>query len=65
MDQQQKGFSRRLTGLIMLDRGIPREGCRCMKDGHEVGIVTSGSISPVSGSGIALGYMDKIHQRRR
>ncbi len=59
VDQQQKGFTRRLTGLIMLDRGIAREGCRCMKDGNEMGIVTSGSISPVSGSGIALGYIDK------
>jgi aminomethyltransferase len=59
VDQQQKGFTRRLTGLIVLDRGIAREGCRCMKDGNQVGIVTSGSISPVSGSGIALGYIDK------
>jgi aminomethyltransferase len=58
VDQQQKGFTRRLTGLRVLDRGIPREGCRCMKDNSEVGIVTSGSISPVIGSGIALGYID-------
>jgi aminomethyltransferase len=58
VDQQQKGFTRRLTGLRVLDRGIAREGCRCMEAGNEVGIVTSGSISPVIGSGIALGYID-------
>ena len=59
VDQRQRGFTRRLTGLIVLDRGIAREGCRCMKDNKEVGIVTSGSISPVIGSGIALCYIDK------
>ena len=44
--------------MEVLDRGIPREGCTCFKDDHEVGFVTSGSISPVRGIGIALGYVD-------
>jgi aminomethyltransferase len=29
-----------------------------LKDGKVVGIVTSGSISPITGMGIALGYLD-------
>ena len=58
LDQQRLGIKRRLVGMEVLDRGIPREGCTCFKDDHEVGFVTSGSISPVRGIGIALGYVD-------
>jgi len=56
--QKDRGITRRLAGLVVLDRGIPREHCRCLKDAREVGTVTSGSISPVSGKGIALAYVD-------
>lgn len=55
--QQRRGVTRRLVGLELLDRGIPREHCRCIRDGRQVGSVTSGSISPVTGRGIALGYV--------
>jgi aminomethyltransferase len=58
LDQQRLGIKRRLVGMEVLDRGIPREGCTCFKNDHEVGIITSGNISPVRGSGIALGYVD-------
>ncbi len=59
-EQKGRGLTRRLAGLAVQDRGIPREHCRCLKDGHEVGTVTSGSISPVSGRGIALAYVDAL-----
>jgi len=63
IDQRSKGIRRILTGMIVLDRGIPREGCPCVREGVEVGTVTSGSISPVTGSGIALGYLDtRVHE---
>ncbi|HPI94147.1 MAG TPA: glycine cleavage system aminomethyltransferase GcvT [Deltaproteobacteria bacterium] len=58
LDQRRHGIARRLVGIEVLDRGIPREHCRCLKDGREVGTVTSGSISPVNGRGIALGYVE-------
>jgi aminomethyltransferase len=58
LDQQEKGFPRKLTGLVALERGVPREGCVCLKDGIEVGVLTSGSVSPVTGAGIALAYVD-------
>lgn len=56
--QHQRGVTRRLTGMEVLERGVPREGCLCLKHDSVVGIVTSGSISPVTGMGIALGYLD-------
>jgi aminomethyltransferase len=58
VDQQSRGLTRKLTGMELLDRGVPREGCTCQKDGRAVGVLTSGSVSPVTGMGIALGYLD-------
>jgi len=57
--QSHDGLKRQLMGLILKDKGIPRQGCICMKDGSQVGTVTSGSISPVLGTGIALAYLDR------
>lgn len=57
--QREEGLSRRLVGLLLEGRGVPRQGCACEKDGVRVGIVTSGSVSPVLGVGIALAYLDK------
>ncbi|MFY9398511.1 MAG: glycine cleavage system aminomethyltransferase GcvT [Desulfomonilia bacterium] len=57
-DQLSRGLTRRLRGLVLKDRGVPRQGCPCVKDGSEVGAVTSGSVSPVLNTGIALAYLD-------
>lgn len=40
-------------------REIPRDGQKVYHDGAEVGIVTSGSISPILGKGIALGFIKR------
>ncbi len=61
--QALKGPVRRLFGVELLEKGIPRQGYSCMKDGREIGTITSGSISPVLGHGIALAYLDgAIHE---
>ncbi len=57
-EQARSGLKRHLMGLLLKDKGIPRQGCVCVRDGHEVGTVTSGSISPVLGAGVALAYLD-------
>ena len=57
-EQLRNGLTRRLSGLVLQEKGVPRQGYTCMKDETEVGIITSGSISPVLGSGIALAYLD-------
>jgi aminomethyltransferase len=44
----------RIRALKMEGKGIPREGYPVMKDGVEVGFVTSGTMSPTIGAGIAL-----------
>ena len=56
--QQENGITKRLSGLVLLEKGVPRQGFTCMKGDTEVGVLTSGSISPVLGCGIAMAYLD-------
>jgi len=52
------GPQRRLVGLVMKDRGIPRSGYPVVSlSGEPIGEVTSGSQSPILGCGIALAYV--------
>lgn len=56
--QKEGGVSRKLAGFVMEDRGIPRHGYELVNENGEViGRVTSGSQSPVLGTGIGLGYV--------
>jgi len=56
--QKSAGVARRLVALKSLDRGIPRPEMQVLKDGIEVGIVTSGTFSPSLKVGIALALVD-------
>ena len=49
--------TRRLRGLTVDGRQIPREGCAVLRDGEVVGTVTSGNFSPTLGHGIALAFL--------
>jgi len=52
------GLKRALVGLEMVERGIARDGYRCLDaSGNEIGVVTSGSPSPTLGKNIALAYV--------
>ena len=56
--QKEEGVKRKLVGFKMIDKGIPRHDYP-IKDatGTTIGKVTSGTISPVLGIGIGLGYV--------
>jgi aminomethyltransferase len=47
---------RRLVGLLV-EGGIPREGYRVLKEGSEVGLLTSGTHSPLLKKGIGMAYV--------
>jgi aminomethyltransferase len=56
--QKEVGVTRRLRGFKMIDRGIPRHSYEIANsEGKIIGVVTSGSISPVLGIGIGMGYI--------
>lgn len=48
---------RRLAGLILDSRRIPRTGHEVFRDGHPVGRVTSGTFGPTVGRPIAMAYL--------
>jgi len=54
--QRESGVGRRLTGLILEDRGVPRHGYPVRSAGSS-GTITSGNVSPVLNTGIGLAYM--------
>lgn len=51
------GAQKRLIGLKLKERGIPREGYGVIAGGDRVGEVTSGMFSPIAGCGLALAYV--------
>ncbi|MEM7737462.1 MAG: glycine cleavage system aminomethyltransferase GcvT [Deinococcota bacterium] len=54
--------TRKLVGLTLLDKGIPREGYEVLDgQGEVIGVVTSGTLSPVTGAGIALAWLEQAH----
>jgi aminomethyltransferase len=63
-NQKIKGVKRKRVGFRMIDRGIPRHDY-LIKDanGNLIGKVTSGSISPVLGVGIGMGYVPDTYDR--
>ncbi len=57
--QKEEGVARRLVGIELQEKGIPREGYPIVdKNGQEIGVVTSGTMSPIRKVGIAMGYID-------
>ncbi len=56
--QKNEGVTRKLVAFEMVDRGIPRHDYGLMDaDGNSIGVVTSGTMSPVRKIGIGMGYV--------
>ena len=56
--QKEEGVKRKLVGFEMIERGIPRKDYKIVNaDGKEIGIVTSGTMSPSLNKGIGMGYV--------
>jgi aminomethyltransferase len=55
------GIRRRLVGFEMAERAVPRHGYRITKDGHPIGVVTSGSYGPSVDRSIGVGYVETAH----
>ncbi|AYB31384.1 glycine cleavage system aminomethyltransferase GcvT [Chryseolinea soli] len=56
--QKEEGVTRKLVGFKMVDKGIPRHDYLIKNAaGDVIGKVTSGTMSPLLGIGIGLGYV--------
>lgn len=56
--QKEAGVEKKLIGFKITDRGIPRQGYKILDENeNEIGIVTSGTQSPVLKEGIGMGYV--------
>jgi len=52
------GIKRKLVALVSNERVLPRHGYEISQNGEVVGVITSGSLSPILGHPIALGYVE-------
>jgi glycine cleavage system T protein (aminomethyltransferase) len=55
--EKERGPARRLRGVVLEDRQVPRAGYPVLVDGEALGEVTSGNVSPVLSRGIALAFL--------
>lgn len=60
-DEKRRGAERKLIAFELDDRGIPRHGYDIVDgQGKKIGVVTSGTMSPMLGKGIGLGYIPTV-----
>jgi len=57
--QKEKGLTRKLVGIEMIDKGIPRHGYEVYSGEVKIGEVTSGTQSPTLGINIGLALLDR------
>ena len=55
--QKKDGVPRYLVGIRLTERGFPRPGYPIVHEENDVGTVTSGTVGPTLGYGIAMGYV--------
>ena len=59
LQQKEQGLRRKLVGIKLLTRGVPRSHYRMLKEGEPVGEITSGTFSPSLNTGVGLCYVSK------
>ena len=59
LEKNKNKIKRKLVCIEMNEKSIPRSGCLIYKNQKLIGKITSGTMSPSIGKGIALGLIDK------
>ncbi|MBT7984291.1 MAG: glycine cleavage system aminomethyltransferase GcvT [Flavobacteriaceae bacterium] len=60
----ENGIKKKLIGFELNERGIPRKGYKIFDSKqNEIGLVTSGTMSPVLKKGIGMGYVKFSHSK--
>jgi aminomethyltransferase len=52
------GLRRKLIGFVLKESAFPRKGYKIFSQDDEIGLVTSGTVSPMTDQGIGMGYVD-------
>jgi aminomethyltransferase len=60
---KEEGLKRRLVAFVLNQTGFPRKGYKILKNGSDIGKVTSGTVSPILEKGIGLGYVSKEYSK--
>ncbi len=55
---KEKGTKRMRIGIVTARRVIPRHGFNIIQNEKNIGMITSGTLSPLLKTGIAMGYVD-------
>lgn len=56
--QKENGIEKKLIGFKLIERGVPRQDYKILDENeNEIGVVTSGTQSPVLKEGIGMGYV--------
>jgi aminomethyltransferase len=64
LEQKEAGVSRRLRAFELQTKGIPRQGYAILdEEGNNIGVVTSGTMSPSLKKGIGMGYVNTGHTK--
>ena len=61
--QKEGGPVKRFVGFELLEKAVPRHGCKILDAGSSmpIGEVSSGNLSPILQKGIGLGYVPLTH----
>jgi aminomethyltransferase len=62
-EAKRRGPARRLMGLIMEGRAIPRQGYAVQRSGEHAGHVTSGAYSATRGVALGMAYIESTHAK--
>ena len=58
LEQKEKGLKRKIVGLEMIEKGVPRHGYEVRSQGKAIGTITSGSFAPYLEKYLALALLD-------
>jgi len=59
--QKTEGIKKKRVGVRMLEKGVPRSRYEVWKNKDKIGVLTSGTISPILECGIAMAYVPTEH----
>ena len=63
-EQKANGISKKIVGIELQDKGIPRHGYTvCTLDGQEIGYVTTGYKSICTGKSVCMALVDFAHSK--